>query len=60
VGHMIAQQIRGTEPPLLTALHHDTPSLPPEPFRWSLINGVLAGANTLDDWVNRKVRDAAA
>ncbi|MBN3786832.1 FAD-binding oxidoreductase [Burkholderia sp. Ac-20353] len=60
VGHMIAQQIHGTEPPLLTALRHDTPSLPPEPFRWCLINGVLTGANTLDDRVNRKVRDAAA
>nr|WP_260463860.1 FAD-binding oxidoreductase [Burkholderia sp. Bp8963] len=60
VGHMIAQQIHGTEPPLLTALRHDTPSLPPEPFRWCLINGVLAAANTLDDRLNRKVRDAAA
>ena len=60
VGHMIAQQIGGTEPPLLAALRHDTPALPPEPFRWCLINGMLAGANTMDDWVNRKVRDAAA
>lgn len=60
VGHMIAQQIGGTEPALLAALQHNTPSLPPEPFRWCLINGLLAGANTLDDRVNRKVRDAAA
>ncbi len=60
VGHMIARQIGGTEPPLLAALRHDTPALPPEPFRWCLINGMLAGANTMDDWVNRKVRDAAA
>ncbi|WP_418219865.1 FAD-binding oxidoreductase [Burkholderia metallica] len=59
VGHMIAQHIRGTEPPLLTALRHDTPSLPPEPFRWCFINGLLVGANAMDDWVNRKVRDAA-
>lgn len=60
VGHMIAQRIHGTEPPLLTALYHDTPSLPPEPFRWCFINGLLGGANTMDDWLNRKVRDASA
>ncbi len=33
VGQMPAQQIRGTEPPLLATLHQGTPSLPPEPFR---------------------------
>jgi len=60
VGHMIAQRIRGTEPPLLVALHHETPSTLPEPFRWCAVNGALAGANALDDWLNRKVRDAAA
>jgi gamma-glutamylputrescine oxidase len=59
LGHTIAQQICGTESPLLAALHHDTRSLPPEPFRWCLINGALAGANKLDDRLNRKVRDAA-
>jgi gamma-glutamylputrescine oxidase len=59
VGYMIAQQIHGTESPLLTALRHDTPSLPPEPFRWCAINGVLAAADILDDRLNRKVRKVA-
>jgi len=59
VGDMLAQQIRGSEPPLLEALRYDTPSLPPEPFRWCFINGLLAAANTLDDRVDRKARDAA-
>jgi glycine/D-amino acid oxidase-like deaminating enzyme len=60
LGNMLAQKIRGSEPPLLAALRYDTPSLPPEPFRWCLLNGALAAANTLDDRLNRKVRGAAA
>lgn len=60
LGNMLAQKIRGSEPPLLAALRYDTPTLPPEPFRWCLLNGALAAANTLDDRLNRKVRGAAA
>ncbi len=59
VGHMIAQRIRGIEPPLLAALHHETPSTLPEPFRWCALNGALTGASAMDDWLNRRVRDAA-
>ncbi|MBP0620897.1 FAD-dependent oxidoreductase [Cupriavidus sp. LEh25] len=60
VGHMMAQRIRGTQPPLLAALRHETPSTLPEPLRWCFVNGALSGAAAMDDWVNRKVRDAAA
>lgn len=59
VGYMIAQRIRGAEPPLLAALHQDTPKMLPEPFRWCAVNGATGGAAMLDDWLNRKVRDAA-
>ncbi len=58
VGHMIGQQIHGTEPSLLAALRHETPSTLPEPFRWCVLNGALGGAAAMDDWTNRKVRDA--
>ncbi|WP_430869751.1 FAD-dependent oxidoreductase [Cupriavidus basilensis] len=60
VGHMIAQRIRGTEPTLLAAVRHETPSTLPEPFRWCVLKGALGGAAAMDDWVNRKVRDASA
>ncbi|WP_431825211.1 hypothetical protein [Burkholderia sp. F1] len=60
LGNMIAQRIRGSEPPLLAALDHKTPSQLPEPFRWCAFNGALTGVNALDDWVNRKARDASA
>ncbi|WP_343618211.1 FAD-binding oxidoreductase [Ralstonia sp.] len=60
VGHMIAQRIRGTEPALLAALHHETPSTMPEPFRWCAVNGALGGAAVMDEWVNRKAREGAA
>ncbi|MHA7685532.1 NAD(P)/FAD-dependent oxidoreductase [Cupriavidus sp. PET2-C1] len=59
VGHMIGQQIHGAEPPLLAALQHDTPTTLPEPIRWCVLNGALGGAAAMDDWTNRKVRDAA-
>ncbi|WP_175828891.1 NAD(P)/FAD-dependent oxidoreductase [Burkholderia cepacia] len=60
VGHMIAQRILGTEPPLLTAVRHESPSTLPEPFRWCAMKGALAGAAIMDDWVNSKVRSAKA
>ncbi len=59
VGHMIAQRIRGSEPALLAAVRHETPKTMPEPFRWCTVNGATAGAAVMDDWLNRKVRDAA-
>ncbi len=60
VGHLIAQRIRGNEPPLLAAVRHEAPSTLPEPFRWCVLNGALGSAAAMDDWLNRKVRDAAA
>ena len=60
VGHMIAQRIRGTDPPLLAAVRHETPSTLPEPLRWCVLKGALGGAAAMDDWVNRKARDASA
>ncbi|WP_432261751.1 NAD(P)/FAD-dependent oxidoreductase [Cupriavidus sp. TMH.W2] len=59
VGHLIAQRIGGTEPALLAAVRHETPRTLPEPFRWCTVNGALAGAAVMDNWLNRNVRDAA-
>lgn len=59
MGHLLAERIRGTEPPLLSALRHETPSTLPEPARWCFVNGALSMANLLDDRVNSKARSIA-
>ncbi|RQT48158.1 FAD-binding oxidoreductase [Burkholderia cepacia] len=59
MGHLLAERIRGTEPPLLSALRHETPSTLPEPVRWCFVNGALSMANLLDDRVNSKARSIA-
>nr|WP_235679969.1 FAD-dependent oxidoreductase [Cupriavidus necator] len=56
MGHLLAERIRGTEHPLLSALRHKTPSTPPEPIRWCMVNGAFSVANLLDDWINSKAR----
>jgi glycine/D-amino acid oxidase-like deaminating enzyme len=55
MGHLLAERIRGTELPLLSALRHKTPSTLPEPLRWCFLNGALSVANILDNRVNSKV-----
>lgn len=60
MGHLLAERIRGTEHPLLSALHHKTPSTLPEPLRWCAVNGLIGLTNTLDEQLNRKVRRSAA
>lgn len=60
MGHLLAERIRGTEHPLLSALRHKTPSTLPEPLRWCAINGLIGLTNTLDEQLNRKVRRSAA
>ncbi|QBR03931.1 NAD(P)/FAD-dependent oxidoreductase [Paraburkholderia pallida] len=57
MGHLLAERILGTEDPLLSALNHETPWLPPEPFRWCGIKGAMGITNTLDDQVDRRVRE---
>ncbi|WP_078197025.1 NAD(P)/FAD-dependent oxidoreductase [Cupriavidus necator] len=56
MGHLLAERIRGTEHPLLSALRHKTPSTLPEPLRWCAVNGLIGVTNTLDEQLNRKVR----
>lgn len=59
MGHLLAERIRGTEHPLLSALRHKTPSTLPEPLRWCAMNAVMGVTNMLDERVNKKVRNAA-
>jgi glycine/D-amino acid oxidase-like deaminating enzyme len=59
MGHLLAERIRGTEHPLLSALRHKTPSTPPEPIRWCMVNGAFSVANLLDDRINSKARSVA-
>lgn len=59
MGLLLADRIRGTEHPLLSALRHRTPSTLPEPLQWCAVNAALGVANMLDDRVNRKAREAA-
>lgn len=54
IGQVLADRIIGAESPLLTALTHRTPSMPPEPLRWCAIKAVLGVANLLDERVNRR------
>ncbi|MBN3787968.1 FAD-dependent oxidoreductase [Burkholderia sp. Ac-20353] len=56
VGRLLAERIAGGHSPLLAALTHKTPSVPPEPLRWCAVNAMLGVANLLDERVNRKVR----
>jgi glycine/D-amino acid oxidase-like deaminating enzyme len=56
IGQLLAERIRGTEPPLLSALRHKTPSTLPEPLQWCAVKAVLGLTNVLDDRLNRKVR----
>ncbi|VWC99083.1 FAD-dependent oxidoreductase [Burkholderia lata] len=56
IGQVLADRISGAASPLLDALTHRTPSMPPEPLRWCAIKTVLGLANLLDDRVNRHAR----
>jgi len=56
IGYLLAERIGGIEHPLLAGLRHKTPSTLPEPLQWCAMKLALAGTNTLDRYVNRKVR----
>ncbi|WP_047286503.1 NAD(P)/FAD-dependent oxidoreductase [Pseudomonas protegens] len=56
MGTLLASQINGEEAPLLTSLHHKTPSMLPEPFQWCAIKSAFAAARLLDSWTDKKVR----
>lgn len=58
MGHMLAEQILGSENPLLTALRRKQPSMLPEPLQWVATKAVLGVAGMLDGSANRKARDA--
>lgn len=58
MGLLLAERIRGSGHPLLSALHHKTPSTLPEPLQWCAVNSALGVANMLDDRVNRRARHA--
>lgn len=60
MGQLLAERIRGTEPPLLAALRHRTPSTLPEPLQWCAVQAALGVANLLDDRVNRMARGRRA
>ncbi|MHB9798712.1 NAD(P)/FAD-dependent oxidoreductase [Pseudomonas sp. MT3] len=60
MGQLLAERINGVENPLLTALHHKTPSMLPEPFQWCALKATFAAARKYDEWTDRKVRKAAA
>jgi glycine/D-amino acid oxidase-like deaminating enzyme len=60
IGQLLAARIRGEESPLLAALRHKTPRVPPEPLRWFAMKSAFGAANRLDAQVNRKVRRRAA
>lgn len=59
MGLLLAERICDVEHPLFKALQHKTPSTLPEPLQWGLLRSALAGANTMDAWVNRKARSLA-
>ncbi|GGO87654.1 oxidoreductase [Marinobacterium nitratireducens] len=59
MGLLLAERIRGSEHPLLSALRHKTPSTLPEPLQWCAVKSALAMTNMLDDRINRKVRKRA-
>ncbi|WP_175043633.1 NAD(P)/FAD-dependent oxidoreductase [Burkholderia lata] len=56
IGQVLADRISGAASPLLDALTHRTPAMPPEPLRWCAIKTVLGLANLLDERVNRHAR----
>jgi len=60
MGQLLAERINGVENPLLTALHHKTPSMLPEPFQWFALKATFAATRKYDEWTDRKVRKAAA
>jgi len=56
MGRLLAERIAGLQDPLLEALCHKTPSMPPEPFRWCALNTGLAVAKWFDERTNRRAR----
>ena len=56
IGYLLAEKVCGVEHPHWTALRHETPKVPPEPFRWGKMNAMLGVAHLLDERLNRKVR----
>lgn len=56
VGRLLASRVGGVEDPLLAALDHTTPRVPPEPARWIGMQFALRSADLLDAHVNRKAR----
>ena len=56
MGRLLAEKISGTEPALLSALHHKTPRTIPEPLQWLGLHAVMGLMRMIDERVNRKVR----
>ncbi|KWI47527.1 FAD-dependent oxidoreductase [Burkholderia pseudomultivorans] len=56
IGRVLAERIHDGRSPLLDALTHRTPSVPPEPLRWCAMSAMLGVANLLDERVNRKAK----
>lgn len=56
IGRLLAERIGGSEPPLLAALRHKTPRVPPEPARWIGLKSALRAADLLDSRMDRKAR----
>ncbi len=59
IGLLFAEKIGGIEHPHLEALRHDTPKVPPEPFRWGKMTAMLGAAHMLDNQLNRKIHREA-
>ena len=59
IGRLLAEHIGGNKPPLLAALRHATPRVPPEPARWIGLKSALRAADLMDARVDRKARKHA-
>lgn len=54
IGQLLAEKIKGTESPILTALYHKTPSTLPEPFQWCAFKTAFTAAGVYDRLTDRK------
>lgn len=60
MGSLLAAQINGKTPDLLTALQHKTPSMLPEPLQWCAIHSAFAAVRLMDARTDRRVRKDSA
>lgn len=59
IGRLLAEHIGGSKSPLLAAIRHATPRVPPEPARWIGLKSALRAADLIDAGVDRKARRRA-